>query len=79
MRILVLALATSAAIFATGVTPVAANRYCLHGDDYSVAGDCEFASYQQCQATASGRTAYCEVNHYLANALPAIPARPRRH
>ena len=58
MRTLFLVLATSATIFATGVTPVAASeyRYCLQGDDYAGAGDCGFTSYQQCQATASGRT-----------------------
>ena len=41
MRTLFLALATSATIFATGVTPVAASeyRYCLQGDDYAGAGD----------------------------------------
>jgi hypothetical protein len=88
MRILFLVLATSATIFATGVTPVAASeyRYCLQGDDYAGAGDCEFTSYQQCQATASGRTAYCAANPYLAAANPylanaavlTIPAKPRR-
>jgi hypothetical protein len=42
MRTLFLAaLTTSATIFATGVTPVAASeyRYCLQGDDYAGAGD----------------------------------------
>jgi Protein of unknown function (DUF3551) len=54
MRTLFLALATSATIFATGVTAVAASeyRYCLQGDDYAGTGDCGFASYQQCQAAA---------------------------
>jgi Protein of unknown function (DUF3551) len=78
---LVLALTTSATIFATGVTPVAASeyRYCLQGDDYAGAGDCEFASYLQCEAAASGRTASCAANPYLANAaVLTIPARPRR-
>ena len=88
MRALFLVLATSATIFATGVTPVAASeyRYCLQGDDYAGAGDCEFTSYLQCQATASGRTAYCAANPYLAAANPylanaavlTIPAKPRR-
>jgi Protein of unknown function (DUF3551) len=81
MRTLFLAFATSATILAAGVTPVAASeyRYCLHGDDYGGAGHCGFTSYQQCQATASGRTAYCEANHYLANAaVLTIPAKPRR-
>ena len=89
MRTLFLAaLTTSATIFATGVTPVAASeyRYCLQGDDYAGAGDCQFTSYLQCQATASGRTAYCAANPYLAAANPylanaavlTIPAKPRR-
>jgi hypothetical protein len=89
MRSLILAaLTTSATIFATGVTPVAASeyRYCLQGDDYAGAGDCQFTSYLQCQATASGRTASCVANPYLAAANPylanaavlTIPARPHR-
>ena len=86
MRTLFLVLATSATIFATGVTPVAASeyRYCLQGDDYAGAGDCQFTSYLQCQAAASGRTAYAwptfaAANPYLANAaVQTIPAKPRR-
>jgi len=78
MRTVFLALATSATIVATGVTPAAAS-YCLQGDAYADAGDCGFASYQQCQATASGRMAYCVANPYLANAaVLTIPAKPRR-
>ena len=89
MRSLILAaLTTSATIFATGVTPVAASeyRYCLQGDDFAGAGDCEFASYAQCEAAASGRMATCAANPnlaaanpYLANAaVQTIPARQRR-
>ena len=79
MRTLFLALATSATIFAAGVTPVAASeyRYCLQGDDFAGAGDCEFTSYAQCEAAASGRTATCAANPYLANAavLAFLPGR----
>jgi hypothetical protein len=81
MRTLFIALATFATIFATGVTSVAASeyRYCLQGDDYAGAGDCGFTSYQQCQATASGRSGYCVADPYSANAaILTIPARPRR-
>ena len=56
MRTLLLALATSATVFVTGVTEVAAGdyRYCIQGEEFAGgAGDCSFASYQQCQATAS--------------------------
>ena len=68
MRTLFLALATSATVFGTGVTEVAAGDYrnCIQGDDFG-AGDCSFASYQQCQATASGRTAYCGANLRFPN------------
>ena len=81
MSTLFLAIAASATIFATDVTPVAASdeyRYCLQGEEYG-AGDCGFTSYQQCQATASGRMAYCGANPYLANAaVLTIPAKHRR-
>ena len=46
-------------------------RYCIQGDDFAgAAGDCSFASYQQCQATASGRTAYCRANPSFPNVVP---------
>jgi len=81
MRTLFLALASSATIVATGVTPVAASeyRYCLQGD-YAGAGDCGFTSYQQCQATASGRMGYCGDNPYLeyAAVLTFPPGRVGR-
>jgi hypothetical protein len=70
MRTLFFALATSAAVFATGVAEVAAGdyRYCIQGDDFG-AGDCTFASYPQCQAAASGRTAYCGTNLRFPNVV----------
>jgi hypothetical protein len=75
MRTLFLALATSAVVFSTGVTPAAAADYlyCIQGDDFAGgAGDCSFSTYAQCQATASGRLAYCGVNRAVtANALMA--------
>ncbi|MFH1344614.1 MAG: DUF3551 domain-containing protein [Pseudomonadota bacterium] len=44
------------------------NRYCIQGDDFAGgAGDCSFASYQQCQATASGRKAHCGANPWFPN------------
>jgi hypothetical protein len=79
MRIFLLALATSATIVATSATPVAASeyRYCLQGEDYAGAGDCGFTSYEQCQATASGRMAYCGAKPGLATVL-INRARPRQ-
>ena len=80
MRTFLLVVATSASIFATGLSPVAASehRYCLEGDDYAGLSDCGFVSYQQCQATASGRMASCVSNPGVATVL-INRVGPRRH
>ena len=44
-------------------------RNCIQGDAFA-GGACSFASYQQCQATASGRTAYCVANPWFPNVVP---------
>jgi hypothetical protein len=56
--------------------------YCIRGDNYeSVLGDCSFATYQQCQATASGRAAYCAENPYFSRSAepPSSKSSRRRH
>jgi Protein of unknown function (DUF3551) len=52
---------------AVGSMPVAAldYPYCIKGCDFGAGrGDCSFATYRQCQASASGRTAYCAENPF---------------
>jgi hypothetical protein len=44
---------------ATASTP---DRYCLQGNGWGYPGDCEFSTYAQCAATASGTTAGCGEN-----------------
>lgn len=44
--------------------------YCLQGRDYSLPGLCQFTSYAQCQATASGTFSYCGLNPRFAFAAP---------
>ena len=60
------------AALASSALPAAARDYpfCIKGCDFGAGrGDCSFSSYQQCQATASGRLAYCDANPYFrANA-----------
>jgi Protein of unknown function (DUF3551) len=65
MRLLV-ALSVMAAAYALTISTAAAQSYafCLKGCDFG-AGDCSFASYQQCQASASGREAWCAPNPYF--------------
>lgn len=40
----------------------AQDRYCLQGHDYGYPGNCQFATYGQCMATASGTLSYCGIN-----------------
>lgn len=42
--------------------PVVQDRYCLQGRIWGYPGNCRFATYEQCTATASGTNAYCGIN-----------------
>jgi hypothetical protein len=48
------------------------DRYCLQGRIWGYPGNCQFATYQQCMATASGTGAYCGIN-------PRYAFAQRRH
>jgi hypothetical protein len=66
MRRIILALASFAALMAVASPAARAHppidRYCLQGRSWGYPGNCQFATYQQCLATASGTSAYCGVN-----------------
>ena len=71
----------SCMVSATGVLPVVARDYpfCITGCDFSGGvGDCIFSSYEQCQASASGREATCAANPYLSADAKLQPDRPRQ-
>jgi hypothetical protein len=62
-----LALAVCGAAWTSGAPPAAAQEFpfCIKGCDFGAGrGDCSFSSYAQCQATASGRTAWCDANPF---------------
>jgi len=68
MRIVLLAFVTSAVVFFTGINAASAKDYpyCIQGDDFAGgSGECIYSTRAQCQAAASGRTAYCTDNHYF--------------
>jgi Protein of unknown function (DUF3551) len=71
MRNLALAILALATVAVAG--PAAAQRYdptypvCLHVYGPVTYYECNFTSLAQCAATASGRSAQCEVNPYFAN------------
>ena len=65
VRIVLIASVTSAIVFFTGLNAASAKDYpyCIQGDDFTGgAGECIFATHAQCQAAASGRTAFCTEN-----------------
>ena len=59
MRRAILAVLTASGLAALGAAPAEAvgTRYpfCIQGDEYPGLSNCTFTSYEQCQATASGR------------------------
>ena len=46
--------------------PTGPNSYCLQGRIWGYPGNCQFSSYAQCMATASGTNAYCGINPQYA-------------
>jgi len=52
--------------------------YCLQGRDYGIPGNCQFMSYQQCMASASGTFSYCGTNPRFAYGWQGAPRRHYR-
>lgn len=73
-----LALGSVVAIDATSSAQAREYPFCIKGRDYDQAhGDCSFMTYAQCQASASGRYAYCDANPFY-NYADAPQPRPRK-
>ncbi|CAL75941.1 conserved hypothetical protein; putative signal peptide [Bradyrhizobium sp. ORS 278] len=50
------------AFAATSPASAAQDRFCLQGRGWGYPGNCQFSTYQQCLATASGTGAGCGIN-----------------
>ena len=67
-RQMIFAVLATVSVFtvAASVTPASAeaiqDRYCLQGRQWGYPGNCQFSTYRQCMATASGTDAYCGIN-----------------
>jgi hypothetical protein len=75
-------LALMAAFAVSAAMPAAAREfpYCIKGCDFGAGGgDCSFSSLAQCQATASGRDAYCAANPYFNAKAEMQTDRSRQH
>jgi Protein of unknown function (DUF3551) len=80
MRRALLALLVGCAASAAVAMPASARDYpyCIRGCDFGTGlGDCIFTSYQQCQASASGRVATCAENPYFSAKAELAADRPR--
>lgn len=77
MRLAIQFLAAVGGLAALGASPAEAvgTRYpfCIQGPDQPGLSNCTFTSYEQCQATASGRRLYCIQNPYYAGGGDAAP------
>ncbi|HVI77291.1 MAG TPA: DUF3551 domain-containing protein [Candidatus Acidoferrum sp.] len=69
---------TALTAIALSAAPASAQDYpyCLQGTQWGYPGNCQFATYQQCQATASGTDAYCGLNPRVAYGSQPQPRRP---
>ncbi len=75
MRRVILALLAAGGLAALSASPATAvgTRYpfCLQGDDQPGLSGCSYTSYEQCQATASGRMLTCIANPYYVGPADA--------
>ncbi len=64
MRQVLLTVLCAAGVLALSgsITPASAARYCLQGHSWGYPGNCQFATLQQCRASASGTFATCGIN-----------------
>jgi len=52
---------------------------CLHIYGRASSIECGYTSIPQCQASAQGRSAQCEINPYFASHEPEAPLHGRYH
>jgi hypothetical protein len=73
----------SALIAVASISPASAeaiqDSYCLQGRTWGYPGNCQFSSYAQCMATASGTDAYCGINPQYAFARQRSDAHRQRY
>ncbi|MEK9279502.1 MULTISPECIES: DUF3551 domain-containing protein [unclassified Bradyrhizobium] len=51
----------------SSVSPAVAARYCLQGRHWGYPGNCQFSTFQQCRAAASGTNSSCGINPRYAS------------
>jgi hypothetical protein len=83
MRKLALALLAASGLAMAGLAPAQAvgtrHPFCIQGNDFPALSSCTFDSYEQCEATASGRFLYCMANPYFNPGAPYPASYRDRH
>jgi hypothetical protein len=82
MRAAILELLAIGATAAINVPPAQARElpFCMKGQGIADAhGDCSYATYEQCAASASGRYNYCDTNPFYVGRPAPAPAPQRRY
>ena len=71
----IMTLAAAGVASVAGSAPAAAYDYpyCLQGRGIGIPGECSYQTYAQCQASASGRGLYCNINPRVAFARQQQP------
>lgn len=64
-----------AGLASTATPAAAADKYCLQGGGWGHPGNCAFATFAQCRATASGTRATCGINPRHSFARQRGPSR----
>jgi hypothetical protein len=81
MRRAIVILLAASGLAALGAAPAEAvgTRYpfCIQGDEQPGLSNCTFTSYEQCQATASGRRLWCIANPFYVGESDASPSNYR--
>ena len=70
LAIAVLAAVSTLTIATAASATEVQDRYCLQGRQSGYPGNCEFSTYEQCRATASGTDEGCGINPMRAYAPP---------
>lgn len=67
-KLITMAMLASSVSAIAGTAPAAAREYpwCIQGGGWGYPGECNYETYQQCQASASGRYVHCGVNPVFA-------------
>ncbi|MCK1425709.1 DUF3551 domain-containing protein [Bradyrhizobium sp. 180] len=82
IRLALLTLGVTVLAGFAAIPPAAARDYpwCAQGGEYDYPGECAYSTYEQCQASVSGRLLFCDRNpRFGYGQLQPLQPQPRVH